>query len=100
MAIMVGIVGALSAFMKTDNFNIDNGLKEITAVKLIAKMPMIAALAFRTSWGLPIVYPKMKYGYVENFLRMMFKDKMKPWICEPNIVRAIEIIFVLHADHE
>lgn len=61
---------------------------------------MIAALAFRTSRGLPIVYPKKKYGYIENFLRMMFKNTITPWKCDKVIIEAIEKIFILHADHE
>jgi citrate synthase len=100
MAIMVGIVGALSAFMKESEFNRNKDHRAITAIKMIAKMPMIAALAFRTSRGLPIVYPKEKYSYIENFLRMMFKNPLKPWKCDPLIIKAIEVIFILHADHE
>jgi len=61
---------------------------------------MIAAMAFRTSKGLPIVYPKKKYGYVENFLRMMFKNTLSHWKCDHKVIEAIEKIFILHADHE
>ena len=100
MAIMVGIVGALSAFMKETQFNVDKDYRTITAVQMIAKMPMIAALAFRTSRGLPVVYPKKKYGYIENFLRMMFKNPLAKWHCDKIIINAIEKIFILHADHE
>ncbi len=63
-------------------------------------MPMIAAMAFRTSKGLPIVYPKKKYGYIENFLRMMFKNTLTKWKCDKRVIKAIEKIFILHADHE
>lgn len=61
---------------------------------------MIAAMAFRTSKGLPIVYPKKKYGYIENFLRMMFKNTLIPWKCDHRVLQVIEKIFILHADHE
>lgn len=61
---------------------------------------MIAAMAFRTSKGLPIVYPKKKYGYIENFLRMMFKNTLTEWKCDKKVIEAIEKIFILHADHE
>lgn len=100
MAIMVGIVGTLSAFMKETEFNVDKDYRTITAIQMIAKMPMIAALAFRTSRGLPAIYPKRKYGYIENFLRMMFKNPLGNWKCDPVIIKAVEKIFILHADHE
>ena len=74
MAIMVGLVGSMSGFMKETNYAKNEYQRKITAIKIISKMPMIAALAFRTSRGLPIVYPKKKYGYIENLLRMMFKN--------------------------
>lgn len=100
MAIMVGMVGALSAFMKGTKYIKDSRERQITAIKIISKLPMIAALAFRTSRGLPIVYPKKKYGFIENFLRMMFKNTSTDWICDKKIVKVIEKIFILHADHE
>ena len=100
MAIMVGIVGTLSAFMKENEFNVNKDYRSVTAVQMIAKMPMIAALAFRKSRGLPVVYPKRKYGYIENFLRMMFKNPLSKWSCDRTIITAIEKIFILHADHE
>ena len=61
---------------------------------------MIAAMAFRTSRGLPIVCPKKEYGYIENFLRMMFKNTLEKWKCDQRIIKAFEKIFILHADHE
>lgn len=74
MAIMVGVVGALSAFLHSDYdfFNPDN--RQELAIKLIAKMPTLAAYAYRTAMGLPIVYPKKEYGYTKNFLYMMFSN--------------------------
>ena len=100
MAIMVGMVGALSAFNKETKYAKDEYQRQITAIKLISKIPMIAAMAFRTSRGLPIIYPKKKYGYIENFLRMMFKNTLTPWKCDRRVIKAIEKIFILHADHE
>lgn len=69
-------------------------------MKLIAKMPTIAAIAYRTSLGLPVVTPSSEYGFVENFLRMMFKDPSKPWSIRPEAIDAMDKILVLHADHE
>lgn len=100
MAIMVGMVGTLSAFMKETNYAKSEYERQITAIKIISKMPMIAALAFRTSKGLPLVFPKKKYGYIENFLRMMFKNTIKDWKCDKRVIEAIEKLFILHADHE
>lgn len=71
-----------------------------TMIKMIAKMPTIAAIAYRTSLGLPIVTPSVKYGYVENFLMMMFKDPAKPWEIKAEAIQAMDKILVLHADHE
>lgn len=77
MAIMVGVVGALSAFMH-DEFDVDDPRdREYIAIKLVAKMPTLAAYAYRTSLGLPIVYPHKKYSFIENFLYMMFSNPME-----------------------
>ena len=76
MAIMVGVVRALSAFIHTDCNLFDAGVRQELAIKLIAKMPTLAAYAYRTSMGLPIVYPKKKFGYIKNFLYMMFSNPM------------------------
>lgn len=100
MAIMVGMVGALSAFMK-ETHQVEGDLqRQITAIRIISKIPMIAGMAFRTSKGLPIVYPKKKYGYIENFLRMMFKNTLTKWKCDQRVIEIMEKIFILHADHE
>lgn len=100
MAIMVGMVGALSAFMRGTEYISNMTERQVTAIRIISKIPMIAALAFRTSKGLPVTYPKRKYGYIENFMRMMFKNKLTPWECNKKILNVIEKIFILHADHE
>lgn len=75
MAIMVGVVGALSAFLHSDDFHNPKVRYEV-AIKLIAKMPTLAAYAYRTAMGLPYVYPKKSYGYMKNFLYMMFSNPM------------------------
>ena len=76
MAIMVGVVGALSAFLHADyNLAKDNDRYEL-AIKMIAKMPTLAAYAYRTSMGLPVVRPKSHYSYMKNFLYMMFSNPM------------------------
>jgi citrate synthase len=76
MAIMVGVVGALSAFLHSDyDLNKEQDRHEL-AIKLIAKMPTLAAYAYRTSMGLPVVKPKKHYGYMKNFLYMMFSNPM------------------------
>lgn len=77
MAIMCGVVGALSAFYHTDVNIHDAREREKIMIKLIAKMPTIAAAAYRTSIGYPILMPKKKYGYIENFLYMMFSNSME-----------------------
>lgn len=77
MSIMAGVVGALSSFVHGDFDYRDKKNRDIVSIKLIAKMPTLAALAFRTAMGLPIVFPKKKYGYIENFLYMMFSNPME-----------------------
>ena len=76
MAIMVGVVGALSAFLHSDYDLNDQQDRHELAIKLIAKMPTLAAYAYRTSMGLPVVKPKKHYGYMKNFLYMMFSNPM------------------------
>ena len=101
MAIMVGVVGALSAFLNENKNYDDPAERELAAIKIVAKFPMIAAVAYRTAYGLPIVFPKKKYSYVKNFLYMMFSDPMSDdFDVEPVVVEAMEKIFILHADHE
>lgn len=101
MAIMVGVVGALSAFLD-EKKNYDNPLeRERAAIKMVAKFPMLAAIAYRTAYGLPVVYPKKEYSYMKNFLYMMFQDPMEDdFDVNPIIVESMEKIFILHADHE
>jgi citrate synthase len=76
MAIMVGVVGALSAFMHED-YDFSNPVdRETIAIKLVAKIPTLAALTYRTCMGLPLVYPKKEFSFMKNFLYMMFSNPM------------------------
>src|SRR5436190_900454 len=100
MAVMVGVVGALSAFYH-DSLDISNpDHREISAFRLIAKLPTIVAMAYKYSMGQPFMYPKNHLGYTENFMRMMFGVPAEEY--EPNdvLVRALDRILILHADHE
>ncbi len=100
MAVMTGLVGALSAFYH-DSTDINNPEhREISAIRLIAKMPTLVAMAYKYSAGQPYIYPKNSLSYTENFMRMMFATPCEEY--EPNdvLVRAMDRIFILHADHE
>jgi citrate synthase len=100
MAIMVGVVGALSAFYH-DSLDIHNPRhREISEFRLIAKIPTIAAASYKYSIGQPFVYPKNELGYTENFLRMLFKVPTKKFHMSPVLIKAMDQIFILHADHE
>ncbi|CAK0768563.1 citrate synthase [Gammaproteobacteria bacterium] len=100
MAVLLGVVGALSAF-HPDGMNVtDPASRMISAYRLIGKMPTLAAAAFKYFHGQPFVYPDNSLGYIENFLRMMFSVPAEPYKINPVMVRAMEIIFILHADHE
>ncbi|MFT3808785.1 MAG: citrate synthase [Micropepsaceae bacterium] len=100
MAIMVGVVGALSAFYH-DSLDInDKRQREISSHRLIAKMPTIAAMAYKYSIGQPFVYPRNDLSYAENFLRMCFAVPAEEYKVNPVLARAMERIFILHADHE
>jgi citrate synthase len=101
MAIMVGVVGALSAFMN-DGLDVKDPIqREISAIRMVAKMPMMAAIAYRTAMGLPIVYPKKKLSFAANFLYMMFADPTDPdFQVDEFLADVLDKILVLHADHE
>ncbi|HQS84008.1 MAG: citrate (Si)-synthase [Alphaproteobacteria bacterium 16-39-46] len=100
MAIMVGVVGALSAFYH-DSLDIhDPEQRLIASLRLIAKMPTLAAMAYKYSIGQPFVYPKNKYSYAENFLFMMFSVPTEDWCPNPLFAKALDQILILHADHE
>ena len=100
MAVMVGVVGALSAFYH-DSLDISNPEhRKVSALRLIAKVPTIAAMCYKYNIGHPFMYPNNKLGYVENFLYMMFATPCEEYAANPRIVKALERIFILHADHE
>lgn len=100
MATMVGVVGALSAFY-SDSTDVHNAKqREISAHRLIAKMPTIAAWSYKHSIGEPFVYPDNELGFTENFLRMMFAVPTEPYEADPRFIRALDLILILHADHE
>ncbi|MBA2711063.1 MAG: citrate (Si)-synthase [Tatlockia sp.] len=100
MAIMVGIVGALSAFYHESMDLTNQHDRYISAIRLIAKMPTLAAMSYKYSIGQPYMYPQNKMSYAENFLHMMFGVPSEEIIPNPVIVDAIDTIFTLHADHE
>ncbi len=100
MAIMTGAVGALSAFY-ADSINVESPKeREISAHRLIAKMPTIAARAFKYHMGQPFVSPRNNLSYSENFLRMCFSVPAEDWVPNPILTRAMDRILILHADHE
>ena len=100
MAIMCGVVGALSAFYH-DSLDIDNAEhRHITAYRLIAKMPTLAAMSYKYSRGEPFIYPRNDLHYAENFLHMMFATPCADYAVSPVLARAMDRTFLLHADHE
>src|SRR6266478_2021704 len=100
MAVMVGVVGALSAFYH-DSTNIDDPRqREVASHRLIAKMPTIAAMAYKYSTGQPFIYPRNDLSYAENFLRMTFAVPAEEYVVNPIVAKAMDRIFILHADHE
>ena len=100
MAIMTGLVGALSAFYH-DSTDINNPQhREIAAIRLIAKMPTLVAMAYKYGVGQPYMYPQNNLSYAGNFLRMMFGTPCEEYKVNPVLERALDRIFILHADHE
>ncbi|WFP48876.1 citrate synthase [Methylomonas sp. EFPC3] len=100
MAVLVGVVGALSAFYHDV---MDITCKEdryMSAIRLIAKMPTMVAMCYKYSIGMPFIYPKRKLGYAENFMRMMHGDPGEDYLANPVLMRALDRILILHADHE
>ncbi len=100
MAVMLGVVGALSAFYH-DAMDLSNPEdRVVSAYRLIAKMPTLAAMCYKYSIGQPFVSPRNDLSYGENFLRMMFSVPSADWVSNPVLSRAMDRIFILHADHE
>ena len=100
MATMVGVVGAMSAFYQDSTDVHDAHQREIASHRLIAKMPTIAAMAYKYSIGQPFVYPRNELDYASNFLNMCFAVPAEEYHVNPVIARAMDRIFTLHADHE
>ncbi|HET8711989.1 MAG TPA: citrate synthase, partial [Spongiibacteraceae bacterium] len=100
MAVMCGVIGALSAFYH-DSLDINNPQhREVSAIRLIAKMPTLAAMAYKYNIGMPFMYPRNDLSYAENFLYMMFGNPCEEYKVNPVLARAMDRIFLLHADHE
>ncbi|MFL5126100.1 MAG: citrate synthase, partial [Microvirga sp.] len=100
MAVMVGVVGALSAFYHDSTDINDPKQREIASRRMIAKLPTIAAMAYKYSVGQPFVYPKNSLSYAANFLNMCFAVPCEEYRVNPVLARAMDKIFILHADHE
>ena len=100
MAIMCGVVGALSAFYHDSTDITDPVQRMIASHRMIAKMPTIAGWAYKYSQGQPFVYPQNKLGFAENFLRMLFANPCEEYEINPVIAKAMDRILILHADHE
>jgi citrate synthase len=100
MAVMCGVVGALAAFYHDSTDIHDPRQRMIASYRMIAKMPTIAAMAYKYSIGQPFVYPKNSLGYAENFLHMMFAVPCEEYVVNPVLAKAMDKIFILHADHE
>ena len=100
MAIMVGVVGAMSAFYHDSTDINDEPQREVATIRLIAKMPTIAAWAYKYTIGQPFVYPRNDLDYASNFLRMCFAVPAEEYEVNPILSRAMDRIFTLHADHE
>ncbi|GHA10720.1 citrate synthase [Devosia pacifica] len=100
MAIMTGVVGAMAAFYHDSTDISDPEQREIASIRMIAKMPTIAAMAYKYSVGQPFVYPRNGLDYASNFLHMCFSVPAEEYKINPTIARAMDLIFTLHADHE
>jgi citrate synthase len=100
MAVMCGVVGALSAFYHDSTDITDARQRVIASYRLIAKMPTMAAMAYKYSLGQPFIYPRNELKYAENFLHMTFAVPCEEYKVNPVLARAMDLIFILHADHE
>ncbi|HET8680367.1 MAG TPA: citrate synthase [Micromonosporaceae bacterium] len=100
MAVLASAVGALSTFYQDSLDPFDPEQVEISTIRLMAKLPTIASYAYKKSTGMPLLYPDNSLGYVENFLRMTFGLPTMEYEVDPVIARALDLLFLLHADHE
>ena len=100
MAVMVAVVGAMSAFYHDSTDINDARQREIACHRMIAKLPTIAAMAYKYSIGQPFIYPRNDLGYAANFIHMMFAVPCEPYKISPVLAKAMDRILILHADHE
>lgn len=100
MAVMVAVVGAMSAFYRDSSDPFDPAQREIAAYRLLAKVPTIAAWSYKYNIGMPFMYPQNRLGFAENFLYMMFATPCDDYEPNPVLARALDRILILHADHE
>lgn len=100
MAMMTGVVGSLAAFYPDALDGKNPEIRRKTALRLVAKMPVIAAAAYKHNIGEPFIYPVEGQGYTENFLRMMFARPGQDYEVDPLAAKALDVLFILHADHE
>ena len=100
MAMLTGVVGSLSGFYHDTTNNKDPRHREIFAHRMIAKIPTIAAAAYKKFYGQPFMYPQNKLDYCSNLLHMMFAVPAEPYVVNPVAAKALDVLFILHADHE
>jgi citrate synthase len=100
MAVLSSAVSALSTFYQDSLDPLDEEQVEISTIRLLAKMPTIAAYAYKKSVGQPFLYPDNSFGYVDNFLRMTFGVPAQEYVIDPTMSKALNLLFLLHADHE
>lgn len=100
MAVMVSVVGAMAAFYPEHNDVNDPALRDIAAIRLLAKLPTIAAWSYKFTIGQPFIYPQNKLNYAENFLHMLFATPCEEYKVNPVLAKAFDRILILHADHE
>ena len=100
MAVMVGTVGALAAFYHDSTDINDQEQRAVASYRMLAKMPTIASMAYKYSIGQPFIYPRNDLDFTSNFLQMCFAIPCEPYVANPVLTRALDRIFILHADHE
>ncbi len=100
MGMLLASVGALSTFYPESRNITDPNIREMQVIRMIAKMPTLGAWAFRHAQGKPYVYPDNDLGYAANFLAMLFKMSEQKFMADERLIRALEVLFILHADHE
>jgi citrate synthase len=100
MAVMVGVVGSMSAFYFNEMNVYDSADRQVSAYRLLAKVPTIAAWSYKYIMGQPFMYPNNKLNYAENFMQMMFATPCEEYVPNPILAKAFEKILILHADHE